>query len=320
MIGGFMAVERLIDGRLQLWVVGPNTGTLYTSQETAAGTWAPFSPFVPSPSPFTGNLLSAHSPNGRVQLWLADDVNLVARTTWQLAPTAGWTKWEPFPLPVGARLLGAGELEDGRMQLFAAVPAADPNQLFINWKISTETDAPWNGWKLFNPQPSANLVMPGGGLRTGNLTNGYLGVWSLPGPVMYWDLETAWQTSANPGAAWSNWDTFRYPVKDPNFEGLNIAVHVCAGSTQLWLIDGLTLQSLRLKSTFPSSGYTAFENPFLPDPGPVVDLTVGEANGICHIFVMAQGPAHGPAQILTSQQTSASATTFTAWESLGSLS
>jgi hypothetical protein len=165
-----------------------------------------------------------------------------------------------------------------------------------------------------------NQAEPQGGLRTGNLSDGYLAVWSLPGPDDPNSLAVAWQTSADPTAAWSAWDQFRFAVQQ--VEGLNIAVHVCAGQTQLWMVtDENVLEGLPLNSTLPSSGAGALENPFVPNPGPVQAVAVTAlADGTCHIFVMTAADAKGSAQILTSHQTSPAAATFTPWVTLGTIS
>jgi hypothetical protein len=144
MRGGQLAASLLPDGGLQVFAISPKRGTLYTAQQPKArGTWTAFARFSPYPCAPFFSICAAYLPDGRIQLWIADDVGGTADTTWQetTAPDAAWVSWAPFALPVESILLAAGNLIDGRMQVFAGNHAV-PNQMFQTGRLRRRPTRP----------------------------------------------------------------------------------------------------------------------------------------------------------------------------------
>jgi hypothetical protein len=301
-----LAVTQLSDSRLQLWAIS-QTGVLFSAWQVSldpAQPWTSLSPFNPSPG-IAFSAVAGFSPDGRVQLWITNETRTL--TTWKTTPDsdAGWLPWQLFSLPAFAGISALGQLADGRMQLFAVVGVEFPFSLWTTWKTSSASDATWSAWQKLNPQiPPADG--PDGAISSravvGSLSDGRLQAWVRGG--QYNDaslLYSSWQTSTDPGVAWANWQRFNDP--SPGM-GLNGAAQLCTGLTRLWIIsnDG-TLQSIQKTSNDASSDWAAWENPFLPNPGPVFDVVVGKLNnGSAQIWVMTPPAADNSVQVLTSRQ------------------
>jgi hypothetical protein len=337
-MSGRLAVAPLSDGRLQLWAVGPTTHTLFSMWQVSViptQPWTSLRLFNPNPSavPDTTGVIyritAGHSPDGRVQLWVpaffqapGSLATYGTMTTWKTTPDpdAAWLPWQPFVTPfITPGLADVGQLADGRMQLFALSGAEGPLGLRTSWKESSDPNANWSAWQLFNPQLSGGIT---DGAFIGSLSDGRLQAWAVGSQSGF---SSSWQTSTDPSVAWTDWQLFSDSLPGTN-DFLGAAVQLCNGLTQVWLVssDG-TLQTIQKTSTDASSGWTGWQ-PFLPSPGSIMDVTVGTLeNGSCQIFVMA-ATAQGSVQILTSRQNRSGNPKntplhfWTDWTSIGTLS
>lgn len=316
---GQLAVTPLSDGRLQLWVAPITLLSSWQVSLDPAATWTQLSAFEPSPGQ-TLEVSAGHSPDGRAQLW-AHGYDNVTRTTWKatISPDSGWIPWEPFQ---GNLMPVVGQLPDGRMQLWSADAE---NDTVTAWKTSTEPNAEWTAWTTFSP------TSYGGILASGSLSDGlqqlwakYLikdqaGVFSTSGVLM-----STWQQSNNP-TTWNVWQNPFSPVLTgvaggSTYTGACAAAQRSDGSLQVWAITSDQVLHSTWKTTSNASApWTEWQSPFTPDPGKVVDLTVGRlADGSLQLWVTTLPAADGEYQILTSRQTSPGPnTTWTAWTSIG---
>ena len=304
---GQLAVTRLSDGRLQLWLA---VGELFTSWQQSPDPsvpWVALTQFLPAPpltappeSPAgTGEVAAGHSPDGRVQLWVSGYYELL--TTWKVTGDAnsGWMPWETFPTPNGFLLqqLNVAQLPDGRMQLFGNNYGDPQTPPWMTWKVSTRPNAAWTEWRPFNPQPAGlnppndpNLIFTTGILTVASLSDGRLQAWAgagnnTPGSIMH--LISTWQTSTDPAVPWRDWDNpFNYPPQGWSY--LCAAGELLDGRTLFLAINNQNvLYSCMKTSTNANSPWSGWQNPFLPDPGPVQDVAVGKlADGNLQIFVL----------------------------------
>jgi hypothetical protein len=321
---GKLTATRLSDGRLQLWVTYPSILSAWQVSLDPAAAWTPLDAFTPSPGEAT-DVGAGHSPDGRAQLWALGYDN-VLRTTWKItsAPDAGWMPWESFldkPY-VGAPVVG--QLSDGRMQIWVS----DRDfAIWTTWKVSTEPNAPWSGWTQFSP---ANL---GGVIADGNLSDSRPQLWarvitkSGQGFESSGTLMSCWKVATDPDSIWSPWQIPFAPVLTTAAGGPTDAFGCTAGqlsdgSLQLWAVtsDGV-LHSTWKDSTAPDAAWTAWQTPFVPDPGSVVDLTVGRlADGRLQLWVMTTPAANGAVQILTSLKASTDPTaSWTPWTTIATV-
>ncbi len=138
------------------------------------------------------------------------------------------------------------------------------------------------------------------------LKRGEKQIWALVSGQDGTQFSSCWQTSTDPTVPWSDWQAFDgpSPATGGPSDGLQTALQLCSGRTQMWLIslDG-TLLSINKISSDASSDWTAWE-PFLPNPGFVRTVAVGtHKDGKCQIWVLTGFDADGLAHILTCRQT-----------------
>ena len=86
-------------------------------------------------------------PDGRLQLFVVSQGQLL--TAWKQTPdpNAGWTPLAGFsPRPSGSITdVTVGRLPDGRLQLFSN----GSNGLTTSWKRSADPNSDWTGWTPF---------------------------------------------------------------------------------------------------------------------------------------------------------------------------
>jgi len=94
-------------------------------------------------------LAVARLSDGRLQVWGTDpDDNLLSRWKTTTSPDAPWTAWSAFPTPPGGGVLSiaGGQLEDGRIQLFAQ---SGDGSRWSCWKQTTNANSAWTEWSKF---------------------------------------------------------------------------------------------------------------------------------------------------------------------------
>jgi hypothetical protein len=319
-----LTVTSLSDGRLQLWVSDPSVLSSWQVSLDPAAAWSPLAAFSPGPPDSTA-VSAGHSPDGRAQVW-AQGYDNVLRTTWQRAsaPDSGWLPWETFLNKPDITPPVIGQLSDGRMQAWAS----DRDfTIWSTWKVSTEANAPWSGWSEFSPG-SLGVVS-----AAGSLSDGRVQLWARvftkegQGYDTSGVLMSCWKAAADPGSGWSPWQ-IPFAPELTSAAGGDTNAEVCAagqlsnGSLQLWTVssDGV-LHSTWKESTVSGSPFTAWQSPFIPDPGSVDDVTVGRlADGSLKLWVLTTPGANGISTILTSQKSSTSpSASWTPWASIGTV-
>lgn len=194
-----IAVSRLGDGYLQLFIVDTSTQIWTTRQQTMnySDGWSPLSPFQTTQ---TGArfITAGHLSDGRLQLFVVDYSDQIW-TTWQQTsdPNAEWTSLSLFEAPpTRTSILAAGSLSDGRLQLFMI--GLDNSNIWTTWKQTTDPNAPWTPLSPFPTPPGVY----GYWLATGSLRNGCLQLFVTNG---FGDgpLWTTWKRTTDPDAAWT---------------------------------------------------------------------------------------------------------------------
>jgi len=95
------------------------------------------------------------------------------------------------------RFIISGDLEDGRMQVFAIDGGG---QIFSRWKISTDPSSGWTGWSHFQTPPHGVTSIGLGYLSDKRIQ--LVATDSLGNPV------SCWKTSTDPNAGWTGWSAF----------------------------------------------------------------------------------------------------------------
>ena len=330
-----IAVARLSDGTLQLWVVG-KTALLSAWQEpNNPSVWTAIRPFTPQPTPPPPNsdagpyasIAAGRSPAGRVQLWIGPAPVV---TTWKetATPGAGWFSWQPFLFVPADEYEGdneypadltVGQLPDGRVQLFAD----NALTIWTTWKETTKVNESWNGWRKFDPQPPANVFYtnPAAGI----LSDDRLHLWAqeytdtpVRGPGTYL---TTWQTSAVPypdgGFPWNNWQIPTVPaipksIYDP---GVLVVAPLPNGGNQMWVALENKLSTSYISGS--SGAWTPWQS-FLSGAGQVGDIAVvTHADGSVQVFIVSLQTGNSSWEILTTSKATANDAGWTSWESLG---
>jgi hypothetical protein len=97
----------------------------------------------------------------------------------------------------GANFIAAGDLGDGRIQVFAI---QSDGQIHSRWKTSTDPNSGWTAWSTF--------ATPAGGVTT--ISVGYLSDKRMQLFATQPDGNTVscWKMSTNPNAGWTPWSPF----------------------------------------------------------------------------------------------------------------
>jgi hypothetical protein len=99
-----------------------------------------------------GELAVAALPDGRLQLFVVSQGQLL--TAWKRTQNPGsqWTPLAAFDPPPGGtvRDVTVGELPDGRLQLFVT----GSNGLITAWKRTPHPEAGWSRWSPFEASPA----------------------------------------------------------------------------------------------------------------------------------------------------------------------
>jgi hypothetical protein len=159
-----VAVAPLSDGRLQLWVVDANGGLWSSWKHTTDPNsgWTGWNNFLAGVGPLPAgarDICVGPLPDGRLQVWVSD-ANGGLWSCWKITTdaSANWTQWSDFfagvgGLPGGARKLAVAPLADGRLQFWAADGSGG---LWSCWKMTTDPNAGWTGWRDFLAEVNAS--------------------------------------------------------------------------------------------------------------------------------------------------------------------
>lgn len=103
----------------------------------------------------------------------------------------------PAAYAQSARFIAAGDLEDGRIQVFAIEPNG---QIISRWKTTTDPNAGWTAWSTFQTPP-------------GGVTSISVGYLSDKRPQLFatetgGGIVSCWKTTADPNAGWTPWTAF----------------------------------------------------------------------------------------------------------------
>ena len=106
----------------------------------------------PSPGGVT-SICVGYLSDKRMQLF-ATGVDGVFRSCWKTTtdPNASWTQWSNFD-GTSLKLVGAGNLEDGRMQLFG-IQTRTNGQIISRWKQTPDPNSGWTDWSNFQTPPN----------------------------------------------------------------------------------------------------------------------------------------------------------------------
>jgi hypothetical protein len=98
---------------------------------------------------------------------------------------------------MSANFIAAGDLEDGRIQVFAIEPNG---QIESRWKTSTDPNSGWTAWSSFQT--------PRGGVTT--IAVGYLSDkrMQLFATERNGNTVSCWKETTDPNSGWTPWSAF----------------------------------------------------------------------------------------------------------------
>jgi hypothetical protein len=99
--------------------------------------------------------------------------------------------------PFGFRFVAAGDLEDGRIQLFGIEPNG---QIVSRWKQTADPNSGWTAWSSFQT--------PSGGVSSicvGSLSDKRMQLFAINAQGQ---MISCWKATTNPNAAWTAWSAF----------------------------------------------------------------------------------------------------------------
>lgn len=146
-----LAIGPLSDGRLQLFAIssGGSISSCWKATTDSHSAWTSGSAFPPLPG---GAAVIAMAPlsDRRLQLFAANPAGTLY-SCWKTTTdsSAHWTAWSAFaPVPQSTVGLAAGNLEDGRIQLWSV---AASGTAYSCWKQTTDSSSAWTPWSTFPP-------------------------------------------------------------------------------------------------------------------------------------------------------------------------
>ncbi|HEY6276855.1 MAG TPA: hypothetical protein VIX86_11045 [Streptosporangiaceae bacterium] len=222
----------LADGKIQLWGLLDDNQLITTWKESPdpdAG-WVP-PQLQDTPVGFLF-AMAGRSADGKGQIWaFVDDIIAPLMTTWKASadPNAPWLPWSQMETPFNADIdrllsLGAGNLSDGRLQLWAS---RGDGTMISTWKTSTQPNASWSPWSQMEP-PFVGAV----DITVGRLPDLRPQLWAIGRDS---SLSTTWKTTTDPSSAWAAWGRMQ---PDPG-PVVSVAVGELAdGRLQLFAIQG----------------------------------------------------------------------------------
>jgi hypothetical protein len=186
-----------------------------------------------------------------------------------------WLRQPTTVIPAALNFVAAGDLEDGRIQVFGIEPNG---QIVSRWKETTDPSSAWTAWSGFQT--------PSGGVSS--ICVSYLSDkrMQLFATNAQGATVSCWKTTTNPSAAWTAWSAFDgAPLK------FIAAGDLEDGRIQLFGIEPNGQIVSRWKQTAdPSSAWTAWSG-FQTPSGGVGSICVGSlSDGRMQLFATnAQG-------------------------------
>jgi len=119
-------------------------------------------------------------------------------TTWKQStdPNADWAPLSGFQsLGAPVTALAAGQLPDGRVQLFAAAN----NGVYTCWQRRSPS-ADWTAWSVAH-----SFSAPITSLTVAPVSDGRLQLWAVDASG---NLYTTWKITRQPGSQWTAWSNF----------------------------------------------------------------------------------------------------------------
>ncbi|MEA2639165.1 MAG: hypothetical protein QOF51_559 [Chloroflexota bacterium] len=302
--GGAAVIGQNADGRLEVFAtalgaVGPELAHVW--QTSPGGDWSDWANLGAPP----GNPLSAlalgQNLDGRLEVF--GRVGLMSiGALWHLwqdpaAPTA-WSAWADLGGGVGAHVLAVGQNADGRLEVFAV---GSLGGLWHLWQDAA-TATGWSAWDDLGSPPGASLTQ---GIAVGQNADGRLAAFAAATDGAVWQI-----MQQTPNGGWGAWaslgalagTTLAVPAVGRNADG---RLEVCAiGANALW----------HNWQESPGGGWHGWESLGTP-PGVAALNTpaVGQnADGRLEVFAFGVNDA-----VWHVWQDAASATGWSAWESLG---
>ena len=232
------AVGSNADGRLELFLLGPDRSIQHLWQTAPNSGWTPFVPFKGNGA---GTPAVTRNADGRMEVFAVGGYGTLAHA-WQTAPNSDWSPFVDLPgrLFGGSAGCAAARNADGRLEVFAV---ATDGALVHSWQ--TAPNSGWSGWASHGGSWTSSPALAAN--ADGRLEVFIIGA---DGRLMH-----SWQTSA--GASWSGWDSLGGNW-DP---GTNPAVVLGpSGRLELFLLDKnrRMFHAWQTAPNSPWSGFTSF--------------------------------------------------------------
>jgi hypothetical protein len=209
----------------QVWGVDDNDALISAYQETAGGTWTPWSgPNWLSAPPVVLQIAACQQNDGRCQLFATDE-KMQLWTIWQTSPGGDWSSWAG-PGWNGAPLLNVlAATQQGGARGGQVWGITDKDVL-----VTCFQETPGGGWSAWDTSSFLNAP-PALAVTACQQNDGRVQIWMLDQKQQLW---AAWQTS--PGGNWTGWSGPGWNGA-PAFQAIMAAQQGGPRGAQLWGLD-----------------------------------------------------------------------------------
>jgi hypothetical protein len=184
-----------------------------------------------------------------------DSIGIIDQPSTVAITQEAWLRQPTTVILAPAKFVAAGDLEDGRIQLFGI---QSNGQMITRWKETTDPSSAWTAW--------ANFQTPPGGVNyvcVGSLSDKRMQLFAAGAQGKAF---SCWKTTTDPNAAWTAWSAFGSVCAAGDLED---------GRMQLFDIQANgQIMTCWKETANPGSAWTAWAN-FQTPPGGVTSICVG---------------------------------------------
>jgi len=181
--------------------------------------------------------------------------------------------------------LTVGYLPDGRLQIFYI----NFDDVYTNWKTTPDPNASWNGWYDLGHRATGLVI---GDIELGSLSDGRLQIFlleNLEGGTK-WDIYTAWKTTTDPNAPWTNWTSIGNPGGIPG-TSYPVEIRVASlpdGRLQIFCMmnDSHTVYTKWMTTTDPNAPWTDW-GPMNVSGSPLTIVALTDRSGLNKVALQA---------------------------------
>ena len=275
-----------MDGRLEVFLRGPDNALWHTSQTVAGG--ANWNPWASLSGVLTSDPMVGQNADGRLEVFVLGGDSAVWHTSQTMASGSTWSPWSSLSGVLTSNI-AVSRNSDGRLEIFAR----GPDNALWHTSQSVAGGSDWNQWTSLGGLVTSDPIVE-------RNADGRLEVFVLGGDFAVWHIA---QTTAS-GSTWSPWSSLGGVLNSDITAGLN-------SDGRLEILARGPENALWHTSQTVAGGPNW--NPWSSMSGLVTsDPIVGQnADGRLEVFVLG-----GDSAVWHTAQTTASGSTWNPWSSL----